>query len=157
LASSDAHIAPRRVALIGNPNVGKTTIFNLLTGMRQKVGNYPGVTVEKKTGIMAGEVPIELIDLPGSYSLSPKSLDERIAYDVLSGHLTNEPPPDLVVCIVDASNLERNLYLVTQVLDLGIPVVVALNMMDAAEEAGLEIDIALLSEKLGVPVLPMVY
>jgi len=143
------------VALIGNPNVGKTTVFNVLTGMRQKVGNYPGVTVEKKTGRMEGEVPIEIIDLPGSYSLSPKSLDERIAYDVLSGHLANEPRPDLVVCIVDASNLERNLYLVTQVLDLGIPVIVALNMMDAAEEAGLSIDLSLLSEKLGVPVLPL--
>lgn len=145
----------KRVALIGNPNVGKTTVFNVLTGMRQKVGNYPGVTVEKKTGRMEGEVPIEIIDLPGSYSLSPKSLDERIAYDVLSGHLASEPRPDLVVCIVDASNLERNLYLVTQVLDLGLPVIVALNMMDAAEAAGLDIDLKLLSEKLGVPVLPM--
>jgi ferrous iron transport protein B len=155
VAITDKHTTLRRVALIGNPNVGKTTIFNLLTGMRQKVGNYPGVTVEKKTGQMAGDPPVEIIDLPGSYSLSPKSLDERIAYDVLSGHLTSEPPPDLVVCIVDASNLERNLYLVTQVLDLGIPVIVGLNMMDAAEEAGLSIDVAQLSQRLGVPVLPM--
>ena len=123
--------------------------------MRQKVGNYPGVTVEKKTGRMDGDVPIQIIDLPGSYSLSPKSLDERIAYDVLSGHLANEPRPDLVVCVVDASNLERNLYLVTQVLDLGIPVIVALNMMDAAEDAGLSVDVSMLSEKLGVPILPM--
>jgi ferrous iron transport protein B len=136
VAVSQSHSSSRRVALIGNPNVGKTTVFNLLTGMRQKVGNYPGVTVEKKTGRMEGDVPVEIIDLPGSYSLSPKSLDERIAYDVLSGHLAGEPRPDLVVCVVDASNLERNLYLVSQVLDLGIPTIVGLNMMDAAEEAG---------------------
>lgn len=155
MAVSQSHSSSRRVALIGNPNVGKTTVFNLLTGMRQKVGNYPGVTVEKKTGRMEGDVPVEIIDLPGSYSLSPKSLDERIAYDVLSGHLAGEPRPDLVVCVVDASNLERNLYLVSQVLDLGIPTIVGLNMMDAAEEAGLSIDIPLLSERLGVPVLPM--
>jgi len=150
-----SHIAPRRVALIGNPNVGKTTVFNLLTGLRQKVGNYPGVTVEKKTGRMAGDLPVEIIDLPGSYSLSPKSMDERIAYDVLSGHLAGEPPPDVVVCIVDASNLERNLYLVSQVIDLGIPTIVALNMMDAAESAGLSIDLAVLNERLGVPVIPI--
>jgi len=155
VAVSQSHSSSRRVALIGNPNVGKTTVFNLLTGMRQKVGNYPGVTVEKKTGRMEGDVPVEIIDLPGSYSLSPKSLDERIAYDVLSGHLAGEPRPDLVVCVVDASNLERNLYLVSQVLDLGIPTIVGLNMMDAAEEAGLSIDIPMLSERLGVPVLPM--
>ena len=101
--------------------------------MRQKVGNYPGVTVERKIGQMPGshtQGPIELIDLPGSYSLSPKSLDERIAYDVLSGHLPGEARPDAVVCVADASNLERNLYLATQVLDLGLPVIIALNMMD---------------------------
>ena len=106
----------RRVALIGNPNVGKTTLFNHLTGLRQKVGNYPGVTVERKTGHMVGNDMIDLIDLPGSYSLSPKSLDERIAYDVLSGHLDGEARPDLVICVVDASVLERNLYLVSQVI-----------------------------------------
>lgn len=144
------------MALIGNPNVGKTTIFNQLTGMRQKVGNYPGVTVERKTGILAGDPPIEVIDLPGSYSLSPKSVDERIAYDVLTGHLKGEDPPDLVVCVVDASVLERNLYLVTQVIDLGLPVIVALNMMDAAETTGLDIDVDLLKGRLGVPVIPMV-
>ena len=127
--------------------------------MRQKVGNYPGVTVERKIGQMPGshtQGPIELIDLPGSYSLSPKSLDERIAYDVLSGHLPGEARPDAVVCVADASNLERNLYLATQVLDLGLPVIIALNMLDAAEEAGLQINIPLLQEKLGVPVVPMV-
>ncbi|MDA0684067.1 MAG: ferrous iron transport protein B [Bacteroidetes bacterium] len=146
----------RRIALIGNPNVGKTTVFNLLTGMRQKVGNYPGVTVERKVGRIAGDLTIDLIDLPGSYSLSPKSLDERIAYDVLMGHLPGESAPDMAVCVVDASNLERNLYLVTQVIDVGLPVIVALNMTDAAEEAGLSIDVKALEESLGVPVIPMV-
>ncbi len=146
----------RRVALIGNPNVGKTTLFNLLTGMRQKVGNYPGVTVERKVGRLDGDPPIEIIDLPGSYSLSPKSADERIAYDVLMGHLPGEAVPDLVVCVVDASNLERNLYLVSQVMDTGLPTLVALNMTDAAEEAGLSIDTKKLEEELGVPVIPMV-
>lgn len=148
--------ALRRVALIGNPNVGKTTLFNLLTGMRQKVGNYPGVTVERKVGRLDGEPPIEIIDLPGSYSLSPKSADERVAYDVLMGHLPNERIPDLVVCVVDASNLERNLYLVSQVMDTGLPTIVALNMTDAAEEAGLHIDATKLQEELGLPVIPMV-
>lgn len=146
----------RKIALIGNPNVGKTTVFNLLTGMRQKVGNYPGVTVERKVGRIVGDLDIDLIDLPGSYSLSPKSLDERIAYDVLIGHLPGETAPDLAVCVVDASNLERNLYLVTQVIDVGLPVIVALNMTDAAEEAGLSIDVKALEESLGVPVIPMV-
>ena len=153
---TDKSVPLRRVALIGNPNVGKTTIFNQLTGMRQKVGNYPGVTVERKTGILSGTRPIKIIDLPGSYSLSPNSIDERIAYDVLTGHLDGEDPPDLVVCVVDASVLERNLYLVTQVIDLGLPVIVALNMMDAAKTTGLDIDVRLLEERLGVPVLPMV-
>ena len=146
----------RRVALIGNPNVGKTTLFNLLTGMRQKVGNYPGVTVERKVGRLEGDPPIEIVDLPGSYSLSPKSADERIAYDVLMGHLPGERIPDLVVCVVDASNLERNLYLASQVMDTGLPTIVALNMTDAAEEAGLHIDTAKLQEELGLPVIPMV-
>ena len=146
----------RRVALIGNPNVGKTTLFNLLTGMRQKVGNYPGVTVERKVGRLEGDPPIEIVDLPGSYSLSPKSADERIAYDVLMGHLPNERIPDLVICVVDASNLERNLYLASQVMDTGLPTIVALNMTDAAEEAGLHIDAAKLQEELGLPVIPMV-
>ena len=155
VSDSPVHTA-RRVALIGNPNVGKTTLFNHLTGLRQKTGNYPGVTVERKSGKLAGHDAVEIIDLPGSYSLSPKSLDERIAYDVLSGHLDAEPRPDLVVCVVDASVLERNLFLVSQVIDLRLPVIVALNMMDAATTAGLQIDVEALSGKLGVPVLPMV-
>ncbi len=146
----------RRVALIGNPNVGKTTLFNHLTGLRQKVGNYPGVTIERKSGKLVGNESVELIDLPGSYSLSPKSVDERIAYDVLAGHLDGEARPDLVVCVIDASVLERNLYLVSQVIDLRTPVIVALNMMDAADSAGIDIDVTLLSARLGVPVIPMV-
>ena len=156
MSPTDPQADVRRVALIGNPNVGKTTLFNLLTGMRQKVGNYPGVTVERKVGRLAGEPPIDIIDLPGSYSLSPKSMDERIAYDVLMGHQKDEPIPDLAICVVDASNLERNLYLVSQVIDTGLPCMVALNMTDAAEEAGLHIDTTKLQEELGVPVIPMV-
>lgn len=156
MAETALHPAVRRVALVGNPNVGKTTVFNLLTGMRQKVGNYPGVTVERKVGRLAGEPPVDIIDLPGTYSLSPKSADERIAYDVLMGHLEGEQMPDLVVCVVDASNLERNLYLVSQVMDTGLPCMVALNMTDAAEEAGLHVDVTKLEEELGVPVIPTV-
>ncbi|GAB5536906.1 MAG: ferrous iron transport protein B [Rubricoccaceae bacterium] len=149
-------IRPERVALAGNPNVGKTTVFNLLTGLRQKVANYAGVTVERKTGRLVGHPEVEIIDLPGTYSLNPKSLDERVAYDVLTGRMPGEAPPDVVVCVVDATNLERNLYVATQILDLGLPVVIALNMMDAAEEAGLAIDLNGLSERLGVPVVPLV-
>ena len=147
---------PRRVALAGNPNVGKTTVFNLLTGLRQKVANYAGVTVERKTGRLVGHPDVEIVDLPGTYSLNPKSLDERVAYDVLTGRMPGEAAPDVVVCVVDATNLERNLYLATQILDLGLPVVVALNMMDAAEEAGLAVDLDELATRLGVPVVPLV-
>ncbi len=146
----------RRIALAGNPNVGKTTVFNLLTGLRQKVANYPGVTVERKSGRLVGAEPAEVIDLPGTYSLNPKSLDEQIAYDMLVGRIEGERSPDVVVCVADASNLERNLFLVTQVMDLGLPTVVALNMMDAAEAAGLRIDTESLSRALGLPVVPMV-
>src|SRR5437879_2922391 len=118
-------------ALVGNPNTGKTTLFNALSGLRQRVGNYPGVTVETKKGqtVCAGQV-IDLIDLPGTYSLAPRSPDEMVAVDVLLGHQKEEPRPDVVVAIVDASNLDRNLYLTTQVMELGVPVVVALNMID---------------------------
>ena len=146
----------RRIALAGNPNVGKTTLFNALTGLRQKVANYPGVTVERKSGRLAGAEGVEVVDLPGTYSLNPKSIDERVAYDVLTGRMAGEAVPDVVVCVADAANLERNLYLASQVLDLGLPTVVALNQMDAAEEAGLEIDVGKLEKKLGVPVVPLV-
>jgi ferrous iron transport protein B len=146
---------PRRIAILGNPNAGKSTLFNALTGLRQKVGNYPGVTVEKKTGIC--ELPsgrrAELIDLPGSYSLQPASPDERIVRDVLLGLQDDTPPPDLIVFVVDATNLERHLYLTLQVIELGRPLVVALNMMDAARERGMKIDEAALERSLGVPVI----
>lgn len=153
----DVAAPPRihRIALAGNPNVGKTTLFNLLTGLRQKVANYPGVTVERKTGRLKGQAAIEVIDLPGTYSLNPKSPDERVAYEVLAGRMPGEDVPDVVVCVADATNLERNLYLVSQVLDLGLPVVVALNMMDAAAEGGTVVDAQGLALRLGVPVVPI--
>lgn len=153
--SIDAPIDVRRAALAGNPNVGKTTVFNLLTGMRQKVANYPGVTVERKSGRLVGAESVEIVDLPGTYSLNPKSIDEQIAYDMLVGRIDGETPPDLVICVIDATNLERNLYLASQVMDLGLPTVVALNMMDAAQEAGLEIDTDALGKALGLPIIPM--
>lgn len=147
----------RTVALLGNPNSGKTTVFNALTGLRQRVGNYPGVTVERKEGTAFTQhgKPLRVIDLPGSYSLHPRSPDERILVDFLLGRVPGETPPDLVLCLVDASNLERNLYLVTQVLELGFPTVVALNMVDVAHRRGLKIDAERLSRELGVPVVPL--
>lgn len=142
-------------ALIGNPNAGKTTIFNALTGLRQKVGNYPGVTVEKKMGqcLSWHGNPMQVLDLPGTYSLSPRSPDEGVTRDVLLGHRDDTPMPDRVICVVDASNLERNLYLVSQVLDLGLPTILALNMIDLAEARGVKINVDLLSKELGIPVI----
>ncbi len=145
----------RRIALAGNPNVGKTTVFNLLTGLNQKVANYPGVTVERKVGRLVGSTGVEIVDLPGTYSLNPRSLDERVAFDVLVGRMRGEGVPDAVVCVVDATNLQRNLYLVSQIMDLGLPVIVALNMMDAAEEEGIRIDVEGLAAEIGVPVVPI--
>src|SRR5947207_11098509 len=129
------------LALAGNPNSGKTTVFNALTGLRQKVANYPGVTVEKKTGRskLGDSRWINIIDLPGTYSLISRSPDERVAMEVLRGLRKDTPPPDVVVCVVDASNLQRNLYLVSQLIELGKPLVVALNMMDIAERRGLHV------------------
>ena len=144
------------VALVGNPNTGKTTLFNTLAGMRQRVGNYPGVTVETKKGqFRHQERTFEVIDLPGTYSLAPRSPDEMVAVDVILGQQKNEAKPDVVISIVDASNLERHLYLTTQVLELGVPVVVALNMIDVAESQGIRIDATKLSEQMGVPVVPI--
>ena len=142
------------VALIGNPNTGKSTLFNALAGVRQRVGNYPGVTVEKKIGHLshAGR-RFALIDLPGTYSLAPRSLDEMVAVDVLLGRRSDAPLPDAVLCIVDASNLERNLYLVSQAMELGLPTVVALNMIDVARDRGVAIDLERLRQQLGVPVI----
>jgi ferrous iron transport protein B len=142
------------VALIGNPNTGKSTLFTALAGVRQRVGNYPGVTVEKKVGQMDfGGQRFALVDLPGTYSLAPRSPDEMVAVDVLLGRQSDVPPPDVVLCIVDASNLERNLYLVSQVLELGLPTVVALNMIDIASERGIKIDVGRIAERLDVPVI----
>jgi ferrous iron transport protein B len=144
------------VALVGNPNTGKTTLFNKLAGMRQRVGNYPGVTVETKKGRMTWQDrSFDLVDLPGTYSLAPRSPDEMVAVDLILGQQEGEPRPDVVVSIVDASNLERNLYLTTQALELGVPVVVALNMIDIAQAHGISIDAAKLSSQLGVPVVPI--
>ncbi|MGI9036827.1 MAG: ferrous iron transport protein B, partial [Pyrinomonadaceae bacterium] len=142
------------VALAGNPNAGKTTLFNALTGMRQKAANYPGVTVERKEGIWKlGENAARLIDLPGLYSLDATSLDEQIAHDVLTGKVANLPKPDVVVAVVDATNLERNLYLVTQLLEYKIPVVIALTMVDTAERESLDVNAKKLSALLEIPVV----
>ncbi len=144
------------IALLGNPNTGKTTLFNALAGMRQRVGNYPGVTVETKKGHLTyGGRGFDLIDLPGTYSLAARSPDEMVAVDLILGQQPGEPKPDVVLSIVDASNLERNLYLTTQALELGVPVVVALNMMDVAAGQGLRLDVPRLSKQLGVPVVPI--
>src|SRR5438552_17956559 len=143
-----------RVAIVGNPNTGKSTLFTALAGVRQRVGNYPGVTVEKKTGTLRHRDQVfELIDLPGTYSLAPRSPDEMVTVDVLLGRRDNAEPPDVVLSIVDASNLERNLFLVSQVLSLGLPMVFALNMMDLARDHDVEIDIDALAKRLGVPVV----
>ncbi|MBE0425874.1 MAG: 50S ribosome-binding GTPase [Nitrospirae bacterium] len=140
------------IALAGNPNSGKTTIFNNLTGARQHVGNWPGVTVEKKGGnLKHDDYEIKVVDLPGTYSLTAYSLDEVIARNFVV-----EEKPDVVVNIVDASNLERNLYLTTQFMELGVKLVIALNMSDLAEARGQKIEIKHLSEFLSAPVVPTV-
>src|SRR5881296_2111962 len=134
---------PLQVVLCGNPNSGKTTLFNALTGLRAKVGNYPGVTVERKEGRLLGsskDRPVVVLDLPGTYSLSPQSLDEQISRDVLFHRLPEVPPHDLVIVVVDASNLQRNRYFTTQVIELGYRTIVALNMVDVARENGHAID-----------------
>ncbi len=142
------------VALVGNPNTGKSTLFSALVGMHQHVGNYPGVTVEKKTGRMEVEgQSFEIIDLPGVYSLAPRSRDEMAAVNVLLGRQADVGAVDAVVCLVDASNLRRNLYLLSQVLELGLPTAVALNMVDVAARRGIVVDAAALQARLGVPVV----
>ncbi len=149
------HPAGPLVALVGNPNCGKTALFNRLTGSHQKVANYAGVTIERKEGRLrtaAGKL-LRVLDLPGTYSLHPRSLDERVTVDVLRGAAAGEKRPDLVVCVVDATNLRRNLRLVLAVKRTGLPCVVALNMADLAEERGLKIDADALSRELGVPVV----
>jgi len=143
----------KTIALVGNPNSGKSTLFNQLTGLRQKTGNYPGITVDKKSGklTLAGGNTIEVIDLPGIYSVYPRSKDEKIVLDILSN--TNNPDfPDLVIVTIDASNLKRNLLLLTQIKDMGLEVICALNMIDVAEKKGIHIDQSILARELGVPV-----
>jgi len=145
-----------KVALVGNPNTGKSTLFNLLTGLNQKIGNFPGVTVDKKTGtykLPTGQ-EAQLIDLPGAYSLYPKSKDERLVLEVLA-NTANEIHPDVVVFIADATNLKRNLLLFSQVADLKLPTIIALNMMDLAKRGGVHIQVDKLAQKLGVRVVPI--
>ncbi|MEJ7768117.1 MAG: ferrous iron transport protein B, partial [Chitinophagaceae bacterium] len=142
------------IALVGNPNCGKSSLFNTLTGLNQKVGNFPGVTVDKKTGLseLTDTLTARIIDLPGTYSLYPRRADEWVTYRVLLNQDT-DIRPDLVVLLADASNLKRNLLFVSQIIDLKIPVVVALTMMDIAKKKGIEIDIEGLERELGVPVV----
>ena len=151
------HAAPL-VALVGNPNAGKSALFNALTGARQKVGNYPGVTVERHSGrlVLDDGRPVELIDLPGAYSLEPSSPDERVTRDVVTGASSLERLPDALVVVVDAANLDNHLRFTLQLIALGLPVVVALNMVDLAERDGLTLDAAVLERELGVPVIPTV-
>jgi ferrous iron transport protein B len=149
------HRGGKLVALVGNPNCGKTALFNGLTGSHQKVANYAGVTVERKEGrlISAAGKTLRLLDLPGTYSLHPRSPDERVTCDVLAGRAKGEKRPDLVVCVLDATNLRRNLRLLLAVRRLGLPVVVALNMADLAARRGIRVDAAALSMQLGLPVV----
>jgi len=145
------------VAVAGNPNTGKSTLFNTLTGARQQVGNYPGITVERRLGACRiGEATVSFLDLPGAYSLAAASQDEQVVVDVLTGRLPGETRPRAVVCVVDATNLRRNLFLASQVAETGLAVVIALNMIDEAEARGIRIDVPKLAERLGVPVVPTV-
>lgn len=160
MSESKIHFFPSEplVALLGNPNCGKTALFNLLTGSRQKVANYSGVTVERKEGRLTldSEKNIRVLDLPGAYSLYPRSLDERVTCNVLLGRAEGEKRPDLVICVLSAMNLRRNLRLVLAAKRLGLPCVVVLNMLDIAKRQGLQIDTAALSNELGLPVLTSV-
>ncbi|TMQ56715.1 MAG: ferrous iron transport protein B [Candidatus Eisenbacteria bacterium] len=155
----EAHRRTRRklVAIAGGPNCGKSTLFNRLTGLRQKVANYPGVTVEKKAGFcpLASGRTVEVLDLPGTYSLRPGSPDEVVVRDVLLGVQSDTPLPDLTLLVLDATCLERQLYLCMQLIEIGRPVVVALNMMDTADEEGLHVDAPLLERTFGAPVIPI--
>ena len=143
------------VALVGNPNCGKTALYNALTGSRQKVANYPGVTVEKKTGrvVTPAGRPLDIVDLPGTYSLRARSPDEEITRDAVLGKLSSERAPDLIVCVADASNLRLALRLALELKQVGRPVLMSLNMMDIAKKRGIDIDLDVLSRELGIPVV----
>lgn len=149
---------PRRqkVALVGNPNSGKSSLFNQLTGLKQKIGNFPGVTVEKRSGLTAlpDGTSLEIIDLPGTYSIYPRSLDERIVSEILLNHHA-PATPDKIVVIADATNLKRGLLLLSQIVDIGLPTILALNMMDLVARAGISYDLKTLSKRLGIPVVPI--
>lgn len=150
-----------KVSLVGNPNSGKSTLFNQLTGLKQKIANFPGVTVEKKTGICqiafgnGQETTIaEITDLPGTYSLYPKTIEEQIPFQVLCDP-DNESHPDVTIIIADGTNLKRSLFLSTQVVDLKSPAILVVNMIDLVNRNGMEIDFKSLSYRLGIPVIPM--
>lgn len=145
-----------KIALAGNPNSGKSSLFNYLTGLNQKIGNFPGVTVEKKSGFchLPENISAEIIDLPGTYSIYPRSLDEQIVAEVLLDH-RSPTTPDKVVVIVDATNVKRGFLLLSQIIDIGLPTILALNMMDLAAKAGISYDLNALSKKLGIPVVPI--
>ncbi len=154
--SSPTHTAPV-IAVIGNPNTGKSTLFNALTGLRQKTANYPGVTVERHTGsISLNGREVSLVDLPGTYSLAARSPDEMVAIDVLLGHVEDLSAPRTILVVVDATNLRRNLFLATQLAELGLPLVIALNMLDVAAANGVTIDAARLATRLDAIVVPVV-
>ena len=143
-----------KIALVGKPNSGKSSLFNKLTGLKQKIGNFPGVTVDKRTGHcqLDDSVVAEIIDLPGIYSLYPRTLDEKIVVEVLTDK-RGQDFPDCIAVVADATNLKNSLLLLTQLIDLGLPVLLALNMMDLAAKSGMSLDIKKLSDKLGVPVV----
>ncbi|MFM1903032.1 MAG: Ferrous iron transport protein [Planctomycetota bacterium] len=154
MAAIGSETQPLAVALLGNPNTGKSTLFTALAGIPTRIGNYPGVTVEEKLGRFTHQGrPIDLIDLPGTYSLVPQGPDEQVAVDVLHGRQPGVPRPDVVVAVVDATNLERNLFLATQAIELGLPLVVALTLTDVASRRGIAIDTAALARQLGCPVV----
>ena len=156
--STSPLLAVPRIALVGNPNCGKTALFNALTGARQKVANYPGVTVERKVGefLSPAGTRVQIVDLPGTYSLRARSPDEEVTRDVVLGRFQHEAPPDVMVCVADATNLRLHLRLVLELKKLGRPIILALNMMDVAEARGCRVDAAALSAALGVPVVPTV-
>ena len=155
-AAAEAQRGPI-VAVIGNPNTGKSTLFNALTGLKQKTANYPGVTVERHTGsIELEQQTVTLVDLPGTYSLAAHSPDEMIATDVLLGHVESLSQPKAIVAVADAANLKRNLFLVTQLTELKLPIVLAINMIDLAENKGIRVDCEYLAEQLGISVVPII-